>query len=130
MEKDDTDSSFRNDINTGNDTLLDESSIPNNLNHNRTVNELEDFLLEDHGKGNEADNDNSHVEEGKDLKMGDLLDFQSIIYMNSCLVSIHYFNYYSHPCSSIYHYLQNYFNSIHLFNSIYYILWLPIHYSN
>ena len=95
VEKDDTDSSFRN------------------------------------GKGNEADNDNSHVEEGEeDLKMGDLLDFQSIIYMNSCLVSIHYFNYYSHPCSSIYHYLQNYFNSIHLFNSIYYILWLPIHYSN
>ena len=43
------------------------------------INELEDLLLEDLGKGNEADNDNSDAEEGKDLKTADLLDFQSII---------------------------------------------------
>ena len=60
MKKDD--SSLNSSVNTGNDTSLDESSVSNNLNNNGTLDELEKYLVVD---GNEADNDNSDVEEGR-----------------------------------------------------------------
>ena len=52
-------------MNTGNDTSLDESSVSNNRNNNGTLDELEEYPVGDGVDGNEADNDNSDVEEGR-----------------------------------------------------------------